>query len=75
MIRFCDLTNQINDDEKSFAFFDTVRDRFCEFSDSQVWSSTKDFIEDFNSSSQEIHKDVSRFLSLIPQDFLRESNF
>lgn len=49
MIRICNLTGQITleDNDLWFAFFDTIPDKFLEYNGSQVWSSWKDFEEDF----------------------------
>ncbi|HCM34119.1 hypothetical protein [Chryseobacterium sp.] len=65
MIRFIDLTGQIyqDDEEKSFAFFDTVRDQFCEFSGCQRWDTVGEFKDDY------IGDDINRFLNLIPSSF------
>lgn len=65
MIRFIDLTGQIylDDEEKSFAFFDTVRDKFCEFSGCQHWDSIDEFKDDY------IGDELDRFLGLIPASF------
>lgn len=63
MIRFIDLTGQIylDEEEVSFAFYDTVRDKFCEFSDTQCWDSIEEFINDYTG------EDIERFLRLIPK--------
>lgn len=65
MIRFIDLTGQIylDDEEKCFAFFDTVRDKFCEFSGCQQWDSIEEFKNDYTGD------EVNRYLSLIPEHF------
>lgn len=65
MLRFIDLTGQIylDDEEKSFAFFDTVRDKFCEFSGCQQWDSIEEFKNDYTGD------EINRYLSLIPQKF------
>lgn len=65
MIRFIDLTGQIyqDDNEKSFAFFDTVRDKFCEFSGCQIWDDVQEFKDDYRGDQ------IARFLSLIPASF------
>jgi hypothetical protein len=45
MIRFVKIGNQINEDEDSFAFFDTVTDKFMEFDGEQVFEHLSDFVE------------------------------
>ncbi|ROH98267.1 hypothetical protein EGI16_21560 [Chryseobacterium sp. G0240] len=62
MIRFIDLTGQIylDDEEKSFAFFDTITDKFCEFSGNQYWDNIEDFKNDYTGN------EIDRFLRLIP---------
>ena len=62
MIRFIDLTGQIylDDEEKSFAFFDTVTDKFCEFSGNQYWDNIEDFKSDYTGD------DINRFVRLMP---------
>lgn len=60
MIRFIDLTNQITADTKEFAFFDTVVDKFKEFSDCQTWETIEDFKLDYEGD------ELERYLALIP---------
>ena len=63
MIRFINLGHQLDIDDElspSFAFFDTVCDKFCEFSGEQVWRTVEDFLEGYDSD------DVDRYLRLIP---------
>ncbi|RQO37964.1 hypothetical protein DBR39_13840 [Chryseobacterium sp. KBW03] len=66
MIRFIDLTGQIylDEEEVSFAFYDTVRNRFCEFSDTQCWDNIEEFINDYTGD------DIERFLRLIPKNIV-----
>lgn len=67
MIVFIDLTGQIYVDDAeqlSFAFFDTVTGKFCEFSDDQCWDSVEDFISDYDHSI-----DIKRFLDIVPDKF------
>ena len=68
MIRFIDLTGQIYLDEEqvSFAFFDTVRDKFCEFNGCQRWDSLKELMDDFDEDPQ----NLIRYVSLIPDEIL-----
>ena len=72
MKRFIDLGQQYwalpsEDDEKSFAFIDTVRDRFCEFDTEQFWDTREEFTEAFNVDPDD--NDIDRYLSLIPKDW------
>lgn len=69
MIRFCNLTGQLSldNDEKAFAFFDTVIDKFCTFNDNQTWTTVEEFTEDFKLDDET--RSIDRFLRLIPQDF------
>lgn len=60
MIRFIDLTGQINDGSPEFAFYDTVTDIFAEFSGNQTWESVESFKEDYTGDQ------VDRYLRLIP---------
>ncbi|OWK99278.1 hypothetical protein AP75_01970 [Kaistella haifensis DSM 19056] len=66
MIRFIDLTGQIYLDEEiiSFAFFDTVTGKFCEFSGFQNWDNLEEFINDFDDKL----RNLERFLNLIPEE-------
>jgi len=48
MIRFIDLGYQITIEKtRQFAWFDTISDKFLEFSENQVWDSWGDFVNDF----------------------------
>lgn len=68
MIRFIDLTGQIylDDEEKSFAFFDTVTDKFCMFSGNQYWDNVEDFKNDFTGD------DIDRFLRLMQHSIINK---
>ncbi len=48
MIRFVDIRGQATG--YRFAFWDTTRNSFCEFSGEQAWESAADFTEAFNSA-------------------------
>lgn len=50
----------LDDEEISFAFFDTVTNKFCEFSGNQYWDSIEDFKNDYTGD------DIYRFVRLIP---------
>jgi len=67
MIRFVNITGQIIEDEFCFAWYDTVRDRFIEVNNNQVWDSWGEFAEDFvlNKGDNSTF-DLSRFFSLFP---------
>lgn len=51
MIRYIKIGDQISVGENEFAFYDTVVERFYEFSGMQVWNSVDEFILDFDSSA------------------------
>ena len=60
MIRFIDLSNQIEEGINQFSFFDTVTDKFEEFSGSQTWETVYEFQEDYDGNN------IDRYLDLIP---------
>ncbi len=62
MIRFIDLKEQITDDFE-FAWYDTILDRFLEFSGSQTWDSWNEFERDFGPT-----ENIQRFKNLFPKD-------
>jgi hypothetical protein len=66
MIRFIDLTGQGT--TYKFAFWDTTKDKFCEFFESQAWDSVEDFIESFELDGKMTYG-IERFLNLIPEEF------
>ena len=73
MIRFIDLTGQIDFDsgDPHFAFFDTVRDRFCTIDEEQEWSSLSEFLDALNNDKR--HKrQGQRYLNNIPVDYFNE---
>jgi len=47
MIRFIDLGDQILEGTKSFAWFDTVIDKFETFNGCETWETWEKFEEDF----------------------------
>lgn len=63
MIRFIDLTDQIEEGVKHFAFFNTVIDGFDKFSGAQVFDSLQDFKLCYDGD------DLQRYLHLIPESF------
>jgi hypothetical protein len=70
MIRFIDLRGQGT--TYKFAFWDTTKDKFCEFFDSQAWESIDDFKEAFELDGGRFSDGVrisgiERFLDLIPE--------
>jgi len=65
MIRFIDLTNQITEGTKEFAFYDTVTDKFVLFSGCQTWETIENFKQDYSGNQ------IDRYLSLIPNDFTK----
>jgi len=49
MIRFVNLKGKIfNDEDNYFAWYDTITERFLEFSGHQIFISWEDFEEEFN---------------------------
>ena len=67
MIRFIDLGNQISEDTKQFAFYDTVTNGFIMVNGMQAFESKEEFI-----SQQSGFNDVAFFqrcLSLIPENW------
>jgi hypothetical protein len=68
MKRFIDLTNQICDGEREFAFYCTVRGVFETFSQAQTWSSVEQFKQDYDSN------DLERYLNLIPDDWEKKES-
>lgn len=79
MIVFINLKGQIynQENESYFAFFDTVTDRFCTFSNNQIWKRKADFIVNFSieevfeefSIDRVTNKKLDEFMELIPNDF------
>jgi hypothetical protein len=63
MIRFVTMEGIYIDDTPSFGFYNTVNDKFIEFSGSVVFDSIKDFEESFNA---ECGFNIDRLKSLIP---------
>jgi len=45
MIRFIDLSGQITEEGKEFAFYDTVTDRFIEIGGDQIWENFNEVVE------------------------------
>lgn len=58
--------DEVFPDSDGFAFFDTVRDRFCSFADMQVWQTWQEFEDDFGSDfdKQSCKQYLDRFKSL-----------
>lgn len=71
MIRFLDLTNQINDEQFSFSFYNTCTNKIVSFAGEQVFDSKEDFIEAYNIAVNEnaAHHPINRYLDLIPSNF------
>jgi hypothetical protein len=66
MIRFINLTNQITDEQKEFAFYNTVSDTFMVFNDEHTFTSVDYFKKCCDDNLKE------RCLQLIPNIFLKE---
>lgn len=69
MIRFINLSEQINDDERAFAFFDTVTSKFKEFDGQQTFCDKQDFEDYFSSDKNPDKGELERYLNLIPEEF------
>jgi len=69
MIRFIDLTDQIDEGGKEFAFFDTITGCFVEVSGYQTFTSWGDLIDCYNEDAPENQRcPLQRLTSLIPND-------
>lgn len=68
MLRFIDLGNQINEDSKAFAFYNTVTDHFVDIGPNHVWESQAGFISDYRFYEENI-RHLARFLSVIPEEW------
>lgn len=71
MLRFIDLGNQICDDYKEFAWYDTVVDRFIEIYDSYTWHTWKEFESDCRKRDimHDSMMDIVRFKRLFPDNW------
>lgn len=72
MIIFINLSNQIIEGEKNFAFLNTTNDKFISFAGTQIFESKRDFLDSTNSPAlrEKSFKDlVDRCEALIPNDF------
>lgn len=65
MLRFINLSDQINEGEKEFAFYDTVKESFVTLSGSQTWASVDDFTKDYQDEQGSKHN-YARMVRLIP---------
>lgn len=72
MIRFIDLKGQI-DDDPTFAFFDTVTDRFVDLNGEQTWDSVSDFKADVEAEGIIDPQWLDRCLRLIPKGYFHDS--
>ena len=69
MIRFVDLRNARISGYR-FAFWDTVRDRFCEFSNEQAWETLEEFRADLRGhifDQETFEPKFLRFKRLMPK--------
>ncbi|MBE7649166.1 hypothetical protein [Tenacibaculum finnmarkense] len=76
MILFLNLTNQINDEQFSFSFYNTCTNKIESFADEQVFDSKKDFIEAYDIAVKEkknAHHPINRYLDLIITDLNKEN--
>jgi len=63
MKRFIDLSDQIIEGTKEFAFYDTTIDKFLEFQGVQTWETMEEFMKDYDGD------DMERFTKLIPENW------
>ncbi|HEX8556699.1 MAG TPA: hypothetical protein VF668_01280 [Pyrinomonadaceae bacterium] len=68
MFRFINLKNQIMDETPSFAFYDTVKDKFIELAGTQVWDSWGEFEEFYNLEAGN-KPDLERLRRKVPLDY------
>ena len=71
MIRFLDLKGQICEGSNDFAFYDTISDTILSFGSQQdqIFDSIDDFACSFNDSRMGTTYQISRFLTLIPDNY------
>lgn len=78
MIRFIDLKRQIDTslDDTTFAFYDTIVDRFLTFDKEQAFADLQDFLDCFKMeykkkqvSEVKTEQDKERLVRLIPKDY------
>jgi hypothetical protein len=83
MIRFIDLSGQItgnihdeeeDTEDRRFAFYNTIYDRFCEFGGSQDWDSIEEFISYFTTDKRNQYGDIDRYHGLIPKEFFEPNH-
>ena len=75
MIRFIDLQKQIfaaelNDPEpRSFAFYNTVTDRFLDLDGDQTWHTWEEFVESYACCTRGVGYPLDRFAALFPESW------
>ena len=76
MIRFLNLKNQIDEGSTDFAFYDTISNTILGFGEqgTEVFDSIDSFKYEFGIEVKGTTRPLSRFLSLIPDDFFLENN-
>jgi len=81
MIRFIDLGGQYYADDsddkeyQTFAFIDTVVDRFVEANDEQFWQCWDDFAEDYKLGEKWREMELKRFKSLVDPKYFKPITF
>lgn len=75
MIRFLNLKDQICEGSNDFAFYDTVSNTICSFGEQgeEVFSSVSEFKYAYGKEQEGTTRPLSRFVSLIPQDYFEKS--
>ena len=72
MIKFINLGSQIypNDPEiRSFAFYETLTDRFLTYGGVQAWDSWEDFVDDFE---ERAGVDLAELTSITPEEIRQD---
>lgn len=75
MIRFIDLGDQILEDTREFAFFDTISDTFEMFNREEAWSAWEDFETDYKADPETRRREfqnlkpLERYKSLFPKEW------
>lgn len=72
MIRFLNLKNQIEEEVKSFAFYDTITGVVLEFDGEQVFDNLDEFKAAYSKSEfneKDGPRPFNRFVELIPYDY------
>lgn len=69
MMRYINMDNQVNADERRFAFWDTVRDRFVDINGDQSWHSVVELDQSFEA---QLRDDDTSYADFSAIEALRE---